>query len=39
VAVGQRGQFGDGLIRERYINVSLGITINDFGWFLKPKID
>ena len=39
VAVGQRGQLGDGLIRERYINVSLGITINDFGWFLKPKID
>jgi hypothetical protein len=39
VAVGQRGQIGAGLVRERYVNVVLGITINDFGWFLKPKID
>jgi hypothetical protein len=39
VAVGQRGQIGQGLVRERYVNVVLGITINDFGWFLKPKID
>ncbi len=39
VAVGQRGQIGEGLVQERYVNVVLGITINDFGWFLKPKID
>ena len=39
VAVGQRGQVGNGFVRERYVNVVLGITINDFGWFLKPKID
>ncbi len=39
LAIGQRGTLESNLIRERYINVVFGFTINDFGWFLKPKID
>lgn len=39
VAVGQRGTLDAGMVRERYINVVFGFTINDFGWFLKQKID
>ncbi len=39
VAVGQRGTLDSGLVRERYVNFVFGFTINDFGWFLKPKID
>jgi len=35
---GQRGTTVNGLIRENFMKVSLGFTIND-RWFVKPKID
>ncbi|WP_026897721.1 PorV/PorQ family protein [Daejeonella oryzae] len=36
--LGQRGTMNNSLIRERYINLSLGFTLND-QWFIKPKFD
>jgi hypothetical protein len=38
VEFGQRGTTSNGLIRENFMKVSLGFTIND-RWFVKPKID
>jgi hypothetical protein len=38
VEVGQRGTTADGLIRERFVKVRIGFTINS-KWFTKPKID
>ncbi|HET6225013.1 MAG TPA: hypothetical protein VFF27_01955 [Bacteroidia bacterium] len=35
---GERGTISNGLIRERFMKVSVGFTIND-RWFVKPKID
>jgi hypothetical protein len=35
---GQRGTISNGLIRERFMKVTVGFTIND-RWFVKPKID
>lgn len=36
--LGQRGTLENNLIRERYVNVTLGFTMND-RWFIKPKFD
>ena len=36
--VGQRGTISNSLIRERYLNLTLGFTLND-KWFVKPKFD
>ena len=36
--LGQRGTLESSLIRERYVNLSLGFTMND-RWFIKPKFD
>lgn len=36
--LGQRGTTSKGLIRENFMKVTLGFTIND-RWFVKPKID
>ncbi len=36
--VGQRGTISDGLIRENFLKVRVGFTIND-RWFVKAKID
>lgn len=36
--VGQRGQLGDQLIKERYVNFHLGFTLND-KWFQRFKFE
>lgn len=36
--IGKRGTLNDGLVRENYVNFSLGFTVND-KWFIKPKFD
>jgi hypothetical protein len=36
--IGQRGTLENSLIRERYVNLTLGFTMND-RWFIKPKFD
>ncbi|HEY4799045.1 MAG TPA: hypothetical protein VII99_08225 [Bacteroidia bacterium] len=38
IEIGQRGTLDQLLIRERYINVVLGFTLND-RWFIKKKYD
>lgn len=35
---GQRGTQNNNLIRERYMNLHIGFTLND-RWFVKPKYD
>ncbi|SFU09985.1 hypothetical protein SAMN04489724_3950 [Algoriphagus locisalis] len=35
VKVGQRGTTENGLIRENYVNVTLGLSLNDNSWFFK----
>jgi hypothetical protein len=39
VSVGNRGVIGNGLVKENYIKISLGFSLMDTRWFLKPKID
>ncbi len=39
VAFGNRGVIGNGLVKENYIKMSLGFSLMDTRWFLKPKID
>jgi len=36
--LGQRGTTTNGLIKENFVKVSIGFTIND-RWFVKPKFD
>lgn len=36
--VGQRGSLSQGLVRERYVRMTLGFTLND-RWFIKRKYD
>jgi hypothetical protein len=36
--IGMRGRLDNGLVRENYVNLGLGFTIND-KWFIKPKFD
>ncbi len=36
--LGQRGTLSNNLIREHYVNINLGFTLND-KWFVKPKFD
>lgn len=36
--LGKRGTLENNLIRERYLNLTLGFTMND-RWFIKPKFD
>ncbi|MEO8794331.1 MAG: hypothetical protein ABI390_02630 [Daejeonella sp.] len=36
--LGQRGTMDNSLIRERYLNMSIGFTLND-TWFIKSKFD
>lgn len=36
--IGQRGSLDNGLIRERYTRITLGLTLND-RWFVKRKYD
>lgn len=36
--IGKRGTSADGVVRENYMNLSLGFTMND-KWFSKRKID
>jgi hypothetical protein len=38
IEAGQRGTLDEGLLRERYIRVNLGLTIND-KWFIKRRYD
>ena len=38
IDIGQRGRMNGNLIRERYVNFSIGINIFDI-WFLKPRYD
>jgi hypothetical protein len=38
-AFGNRGVIGNGLVKENYFKVSLGFSLVDTRWFLKPKID
>jgi hypothetical protein len=35
---GQRGTTQDNLIRERYLKLTFGLTVNDL-WFVKSKYD
>lgn len=37
IEYGQRGTNAHGLIKENYFNVSLGLSFNDFSWFVKRK--
>jgi len=39
VSVGNRGLAGNGLVKENYVKLSLGFSLIDTRWFLKPKID
>ncbi|WP_425636570.1 hypothetical protein ACPUEN_14260 [Algoriphagus yeomjeoni] len=39
VKVGQRGTTDNGLIRENYVNVTLGLSLNDNSWFFKRVFD
>lgn len=39
VKVGTRGTVSDGLVRENYFKVSLGISINDNSWFYKKVFE
>lgn len=39
VSVGNRGVIGNGLVKENYVKMSLGFSLMDTRWFLKPKID
>jgi hypothetical protein len=36
--LGQQGALNNNLVRERYININLGFTIND-SWFLRRSLD
>ena len=36
--LGQRGTISNSLVRERFVNLNLGFTLND-KWFIKPKFD
>jgi hypothetical protein len=36
---GTRGTINDGLVRENYIKVSLGLSINDNSWFYKKVFE
>lgn len=36
---GQRGTLASNLIRESYINLRVGFTLNDAGWFKQRKYD
>jgi hypothetical protein len=38
-AFGNRGVIGNGLVKENYFKVSLGFSLVDTRWFIKPKID
>ena len=38
VEMGQRGTTNNGLIKENFVNATIGFTIND-RWFVKPKYD
>jgi len=35
---GQQGTLNNNLVRERYININLGFTIND-AWFMRRSYD
>lgn len=37
--LGQRGTLASNLIKEGYINIRLGFTLNDGGWFIRRKYD
>lgn len=37
VEYGQRGTSSHGLIKENYFNISVGLSFNDFSWFVKRK--
>ena len=39
VSIGNRGVIGNGLVKENYVKMSLGFSLMDTRWFLKPKID
>jgi hypothetical protein len=39
LSFGSRGVTGNGLVKENYFKVSLGFSLIDTRWFLKPKID
>lgn len=36
--LGQRGTISNGLIKENFLKITIGFTIND-RWFVKPKFD
>ncbi len=36
--LGQRGTLDNSLVRERFLNIRLGFTLNE-QWFIKPKYD
>ncbi|WP_435355542.1 hypothetical protein [Emticicia sp. SJ17W-69] len=39
LSVGSRGVTGNGLVKENYFKISLGFSLVDTRWFIKPKID
>jgi hypothetical protein len=39
LSVGNRGVIGNGLVKENYVKISLGFSLVDTRWFIKPKID
>ncbi|WP_394991447.1 hypothetical protein [Emticicia sp.] len=39
LSFGNRGVIGNGLVKENYFKVSLGFSLVDTRWFIKPKID
>jgi len=38
IAVGKNGTTDNGLIREKYIQFNIGLSLNS-SWFIKPRID
>ena len=36
---GKKGTTSNGLIEENYFNLSVGLSLGDYSWFKKRKID
>ena len=37
--LGERGTVNNGLLQEKFINIHLGFTLNDYTWFRRFKFD
>lgn len=39
LSIGTRGVTGNGLVKENYFKISLGFSLIDTRWFIKPRVD